>query len=141
MAFGVGTDDEPQRAMRVDVIGPILRVILEYEDGGLRPELGMADALDDPTQRQIVIGNTSTWRSLAQAHAIGMIARQSNHLQPRHVTFTLESLEFFQEAIRPFHVPVIQVEAAIHLVNMAAQGLHAREARVFRVFPLATNSP
>ena len=43
--------------MGVDVVGAVLGVVFQHEDGRLRPELAVADRLDDAAQGQVVVGH------------------------------------------------------------------------------------
>ena len=59
--------------MRIDVVGAVLRVVFQNEDGGLRPELGMANALDNAAQGGVVLGDVGARRPLAPRRALGVI--------------------------------------------------------------------
>jgi hypothetical protein len=63
------------------------------------------------------------------------------YLQAGHVAGVFELLEVVQETVGAFGVGIIEIEAAIHFVEMTAQRFHARDRGIFGVFPLATNSP
>ena len=58
----VRADDQGDAAMGVDVVGAVLGVVFQHEDGRLRPELAVADRFDDATQRQVVVGQISDRR-------------------------------------------------------------------------------
>ena len=60
--------------------------------------------------------------------AVGVIVGQAQDLQARHVTLGLEALQLGDEARGALHVRVAQIPAAIPLVDVAAQGRHARGA-------------
>ena len=53
--------------MRVHVVGTVLGVILDDEDGGLRPEYRMADGLDEPAQRKVIVRDQRPGRVPAPA--------------------------------------------------------------------------
>src|SRR5215470_5850741 len=53
----VFADHERERTMRIDVIGTVLRVVFENEDGGVFPVGTVRDRLDDAAEGEIVIGN------------------------------------------------------------------------------------
>ena len=59
--------------MGIDVIRPVLRVVLDDEDGGLRPEFRAANGLDDLTERQIVVGQIGGGGRFAEGGAGGVI--------------------------------------------------------------------
>ena len=49
--------DQQHRAVRVDVVGAVLRVVLEHEDRGLGPEPAVRDRLDHAAERVVVLGD------------------------------------------------------------------------------------
>jgi hypothetical protein len=45
--FGVGADDESDRAVAVDVVEAVLRIVLNNENASVFPKLAVADRFDD----------------------------------------------------------------------------------------------
>ena len=51
----------------------------------------MADGLDKSTEREVVVGDQGDWRVFARRDAVGVVVRKADDLQPRHLTFGLET--------------------------------------------------
>ena len=51
----VSRDHQQGRSMRVDMIRPILRIVLEHEHHCVLPERALGQRLDDSSQREIVV--------------------------------------------------------------------------------------
>ena len=56
-AGGVLADDEGDAAVGVNVVGAVLGVVFDYEDGSVVPVRAVGDGLDHASHGQIVIGN------------------------------------------------------------------------------------
>ena len=59
--------DQQHRAVRVDVVGAVLRVVLEHEDRRLRPEPAVRDRLHHAAEREVVLGDHRARRARARA--------------------------------------------------------------------------
>ena len=81
-----------QHGERGDEAG--MRVILDDEDGSLRPEFRFSDGLDELTERGVVIGDHSRWGKLALADAVSVIIGETDDLETRHIAFSFEALQF-----------------------------------------------
>src|SRR5206468_3928710 len=66
-------DDEGDRTMRIDVVGAILRVIFEDEDGSVIPVRAVRDGVDDTAKRQIIVGYVGGGTGAVGARASGMV--------------------------------------------------------------------
>jgi 7,8-dihydropterin-6-yl-methyl-4-(beta-D-ribofuranosyl)aminobenzene 5'-phosphate synthase len=55
--LGPGADDLDRGAVAVDVVGAVLAVVLEDEDGGVLPVLAVRDRVDDLTRGEVVVGD------------------------------------------------------------------------------------
>ena len=62
--------------MGVHVVRPVLRVILDNEDGGFGPELRVADRFDDLPESQIVVRDVGRGCPGVTRGAVGMIVGQ-----------------------------------------------------------------
>src|SRR5947209_8617976 len=51
----VRTDDEGDGAVCFDMVRTVLRIVLDYENGCIAPELAVAYCLDEPAQGQIIV--------------------------------------------------------------------------------------
>ena len=88
----VRTDHQRDAAMGVDVVGAVLGVIFQHENGGLRPELAVADRFDHASQRQIVIGQIGDRRWRSDLCPRRVIVGQANDHELRHLAFGFETL-------------------------------------------------
>ena len=55
--------------MGVDVIGPVLGIVFDDENGTLWPEFGVRYGFDDAAERQVVIGDLCGGRGFSGAGA------------------------------------------------------------------------
>lgn len=78
-------DDESNAAMRVHVVGAVLRVVFEDEDRGVVPIGTVRDGVDDAADGKIVVGNGSCGTRLALCATGGVIVgkAQENELRQR----------------------------------------------------------
>ena len=56
-AFAPRADDEADGAVSVDVVGAVLGVVLDDEDGHLIPETAVAGGFDDAAEAEVVAGD------------------------------------------------------------------------------------
>ena len=85
VVLDVGRDQKRGRAVRIHVVGAVLRVVLQHEDGGARPEAALRNRLHQHPQRVVVIGGHGEGGELACLRAVGVIVAQPHEHQPRHV--------------------------------------------------------
>src|SRR5688500_601193 len=95
--------------MRVDVIRPVLRIILDHEHHGALPEWTLSQRLDDPAQREVVVSHIRAGRRLAGAPTSGVIVRQPNYLERGQISRSHELLKIFQPNIYPDLIRDIQI--------------------------------
>src|SRR6185369_475623 len=72
-----GADDLDRCAVAVDVVGSILAVVLEDEDGGVLPVLAVRDRVDDLALCKITVGNPG----LRIRRPAGVVAGQPHHIE------------------------------------------------------------
>jgi len=53
----IPADDKGNRAVGVDVVATVLRVVFEDEDGGVVPVGAVRNGIDDAAERQVVVGD------------------------------------------------------------------------------------
>ncbi len=61
---------------------------------------------------------------------VGVVARQAHDLQAGHLSRRLVPAEVGEEPVRPGLIPVIQVESAVHRVDMAREGWQDGRGRI-----------
>src|ERR1019366_1089578 len=69
-------DDQGDRPMSVNVVGAVLRIVFDDEDGGVVPVGTVGDGVDDAADRQIVVGDRGLRRGLAGTRASSVIVGQ-----------------------------------------------------------------
>ena len=75
MVLGVGADHERFGAVRVDVVRTGLRVVLDDEDRGGLPVLRVRDEVDEPADRQVIVGDYGLRGGRPRCGAAGVILR------------------------------------------------------------------
>ena len=85
VALGLGAGDIGRGAIAADVIPAILRIVLDGEQAGVRPEFAMAHGVDDLPQREVVVGHLRGGRGLARAGAAGVVVRQPDDDEVRQI--------------------------------------------------------
>ena len=81
----VRADRQGDRAVGVDVVGAVLGVVLDHEDGHLLPEPALAQPLDHPAERQVVVGEVGRRGRLAGRRARGVVVGQPQDDQAGHL--------------------------------------------------------
>src|SRR5437764_351638 len=84
-------------------------IFFDDEDGRLRPEFRVADGLDEPAERKVVVGDESRRCVLAKRGAISVVVGQSDDLQSRHVAFGLKPFQVGDITVYSLLIGVIQV--------------------------------
>ena len=128
--FRVRADDKRNGAMRIHVIGTVLRVVLDDEDRCFSPELRMGQRFDEHPERQIVVRHGGDGRPLVGSRARSMIVGQPHDLQPRHVALLFKALQLRDKPLDALHIEIVRVKAAIPGIEMPFEGLHLGSARV-----------
>src|SRR5579864_1022596 len=76
-------DYERDGTVCVHVINAILGVILENENRGVIPVRAVRDLLDDPTHREVVVGDTGSRAGLSRRCTVGVIVGQIEESERR----------------------------------------------------------
>ena len=112
--------------MGVDVVGSVLCVIFENEDGGVVPVGAVGDGVDDAADGEIVVGDGSGGTGLALRAAGGVVVgeAQQDELRQRVLArFACGeiSVEFIQEFISTKLVGIRDFEIGEKRIEMAAK--------------------
>src|SRR5216684_4664302 len=113
-------DDEGGRSMGIDVIGAVLRVVFEDEDGGIVPVGTMRNGIDDPAEREIVIGDRRLRSWLAGTRASGVVIGQVEQRELR---------KFFGGSLR-FHKFIELAEKFVGAELVGIVGIEVWELRI-----------
>ena len=70
-------DDERDAAMRVHVVGAVLGIVFEDEEGRVVPEGRVRDSIDGAADGQVVVGNGGLGRGSAGPRARGVVVGQA----------------------------------------------------------------
>src|SRR5262249_51797393 len=131
-ALRVGADHQADGPVGVHVVGPVLGVVLDHEDGGLRPVLALRHRLDQPAQGQVVAADTRLRRERARRRAGGVVLAQAHDDEARHGAVLLERAVLLEEGLHVVGVAHLAALLARHAVvgaDVADQagdaGLHA----------------
>ena len=97
-------DQKRDAAVGIDVVGAVLGVVFEDEDGGVVPVRAMRNGIGDAADGEIIIGNGSGGTGLAFLAAGGVVIRQAKKDELRHGVFAGfagrdKAVEFVQEFV------------------------------------------
>ncbi len=84
---GIFADDQRDAAMGVDVVGTVLRVVFENENGGIVPVRAVGDGVDDAANGKVVVGNGGCGTRLALSAAGGVIVGKAQENELRETVF------------------------------------------------------
>src|SRR5208282_2864398 len=120
-------DDQGGRSMGIDVIGAILRVVLDDEDGGVVPVGTVGEGIDYAAYRQIVVGDRGLRRGLAGTRASGVVVGQVEERELRKffgASLGFHELgEFAEEFVGAELVGIVGVEVGkLRIVVIAQSG-------------------
>ena len=99
LSLRVRADHQADGAMGIDMIGAVLGVVLDHEDGHLGPVFAVGDRLDDLAERHVVAGHAGPRRERAGAGAGGVVFTQAHHREPGQVVILLEFAELADEGV------------------------------------------
>src|SRR5205085_3310001 len=81
--FHKRADDQTHRAVPINVIDSILRVVFGNEDRGSRPIAGVRYRLDDFAESKIIVGEHRSWTWIAVHESGGVIVGEKDDDQIR----------------------------------------------------------
>src|SRR5215467_9564512 len=85
--------------MRIDMVWSILRVVLEYKENSIFPVRRIGNSLNEPSEREIVVGHVCFGRGPSRTATRRVIAGQMHDLEVRQITVADKLLEFLQPHI------------------------------------------
>src|SRR5205085_10957611 len=97
---GIGAGDVRGRTMRVHVVGAVLRIVFDDEDGSILPvTFARRYSFDQLSNRQIIFGNMRAWRGRTGTRSLRVIAAQADDLELRKLAILLVIAELFQPGV------------------------------------------
>src|SRR6266436_5657918 len=140
------TDDQGSRSMRVDMIGAVLRVVFDDEDGGVVPVGTMRNGVDYAAEREIVIRDRGLRSWLARTRASGVVVGQVEQRELRK--FFGRSLrfhkliEFAKEFVSAELVRIVGIEVGeLWIIVFAESGFGGAHALHLRNRPRPWTRP
>ncbi len=122
----VRADHQADGAMGVDMVGAVLGVVFDHEDGHLGPVLAVGDGLDDLAQRQVVAGHAGPRRERSRPGAGRVVFAQAHHREPGQVVVFLVFAELADVGIG---IVGVAVTSAGHLADPVIRAHVADQAR------------
>src|SRR5579883_1390859 len=138
MALCIRGYDKRDRAMRVDVIARIRRVILNDEYRALLPERRMRDGRDDLAESEIVIRRHCARRAVSGGNAGGMIVRKMYYDHVRENMMRLKLVKLVLPLFPPDRIHHREIETWIifhhHAEKIICDALCRCGKRIMRSF-------
>jgi hypothetical protein len=107
-----GRDHPDGGAVGIDVIGAVLGVVFNDEDGGGGPGGAVGDGVNQHAHGVIVIGVVGEWRESAGRGALSMIVTHAEDGHLRHFAGSIEFLPLTDEFFGAIDVGVFEIEVA-----------------------------
>ena len=126
LARSVLADDQRDGSMSVDMVGAVLGIVFENEDGSVFPVGAVRDSIDQAADGEIVIGHRGLWSGHAGSSAGGVIVGKAEHHEVRELFATArltgfdEAVELVQEFISAQLVRIVNPEIGEVGIEMAA---------------------
>ena len=128
-ALRVRADHVRERAVGVDVVRAVLGVVLGDEDRRALPERAVGDDLDEPPEREVVVGHVGLRRGAVGGGPVRVVVGQAHEREPRErVARRIRRVELFvrTKLALPLRQPVCvvgaeHVEAGEVLVDVVAE--------------------
>src|SRR5579871_4045589 len=121
-------DYEGDRAMRIDVVGAVLGVVFEHEDGGIVPVRTVEDGIDNAAQGEVVVGDVGRRPGPVGASTASVVVGQIEQDEAGH--FELGAFiglaganvggKFVEEFVGAKLVGIVGVEVGIERIVMIA---------------------
>src|ERR1035438_1569243 len=112
-----GGDEEGGGAVGIHVVGTVLGVVFEDENGRIGPKARFRDALDQLADGVVVIGGGGERGDLAGGGAGSVVVGEAHYNQARHIAGLLIFGELVEEDLGPLDVGIAEVEAAVERVG------------------------
>src|SRR5207237_8291999 len=108
----VRTGGKGDRARRVDVIGPVLRVIFFHENYGLLPDRTVRNRFDHAAQRRVILRDELICIENLFVPTVGMIVWQPDVMKLRKLPESYLGLEIFSPFAHAIQIRSFQVSRA-----------------------------
>ena len=108
------------------MIGSVLGIVLDDENGHRFPELTFGKSFDNPPQCQIVIRHVGSWCRASRLGTRSMVIWQSHDDQAGKFSLLFAFGKFRQEAIGSQHIRIVEVITAKQRIKMTFQGFDCR---------------
>src|SRR5450759_4524529 len=108
--------------MRVDVIRPVLRIVLEHEHHGALPERALRQSLDNSSQRSVIVRHVGPRCWLAGLSTRRMVVRKREYLERRQLSRSHEFLKLLEPNLGACLIGNVQVPSRIRGICVADQG-------------------
>src|SRR5215510_5371699 len=119
--------------MSVNVIGAVLRVVLDDEDRRLFPiPLAVRDGFDQTSDRQVVFGHVRAGRRRPGSRALRVIAADAHDLKLWQLAVPFILAELFEPRVNAFVVGDIQIPGWEGRAEMAFEHFFVSEVFAFR---------
>ena len=90
---GVWTDDLANGAVRVDVIGAVLGIVLGEEDRGVFPDWGMRDSFDELAYGLVIVCDVGLRGRGPNLGRLGVVVAETNELDRRYAALSYQFIE------------------------------------------------
>src|SRR5215470_11578738 len=118
--LGVRAGDEGDRAVGVDVVGAVLRVVFDDEDRRLFPvTLAVRDGFDKASYGQVVFGHVRAGRRRPGARALSVIPADTHDLKLWQLAVLLVLTELFEPGVNALVVGDVQIPRGKGRAEMA----------------------
>ena len=110
--------------MGVHVVGAVLRVVLEDEDGRLRPEAALRDGLDEPAEGDVVLGHHRARGERSRPRPVGVVAAEVEDVEAGQAAVLLEAPELLEPGVDALVVRDVEIEGRERGVDLALEARH-----------------
>ena len=137
MPFNIRADGVSDGSVGIDVVGSVLGIILDDENGHRFPELTFGKPFDNPPQCQIIIRDVGGWRGTSRLGTRRVVIWQSHDNQSGKFPLLFEFGKFRQEAIGSQNIRIVEVITAKQRIKMTFQGFDCRGSWIGKGGPVA----
>src|SRR5580698_3341665 len=109
--FDIGADHIGGRTMCIDVVGTVLRVVFEHENGRLSPDGTVRNMVDKPAQGKIVVSNHGDRFIVSFGQPARVIVRQVNSRKMWNAVNLYKRIEVLFEKLLAADILGIEIPA------------------------------
>ncbi len=124
-ALRIRADHQADGAVAVHVVEPVLRIVFDDEDAGLRPEAAAGDPFHHSSQGQVIVRHLRARGRRPRGSPGGVVVRQENDHQVGQLSLLLVLPELLQEHVRAQDIGNPHVPSRILGAAVPAQRLDA----------------